>query len=88
MQQNIALQSEVLEIAMKLESSPMGESSSVMNQILSQLTILSLQVKDRRKTREKIKENTSGVSDANQKAMTRSIVPYFTNTWTLEPRAL
>jgi hypothetical protein len=42
MQQNIASQSELLEITMKLESSPMGESISSMSQILSQLTNLSL----------------------------------------------
>jgi hypothetical protein len=37
-----------------------------------------------RKIREKIKKKTYSVSDANQKAMTRSIVPYFMNTWPLE----
>jgi hypothetical protein len=42
MQQKIASQDEALEIAMKLESTPMGESSSGMSQILSQLTSLSL----------------------------------------------
>jgi hypothetical protein len=45
MQQKFASQVEALEISMKLESSPMGESSSGMNQILSQLTSLSLHVK-------------------------------------------
>jgi hypothetical protein len=35
MQQNIASQAEALDIAMKLESTPMGESSSGMSQILS-----------------------------------------------------
>jgi hypothetical protein len=49
MQQNIASQDEVLEITMKLESTPMGESSSGMSQMLSQLTSLSLQVKDMKK---------------------------------------
>jgi hypothetical protein len=42
MQQKIASQAEALEIAMKLESTPMGESSSGMSRILSQLTSLSL----------------------------------------------
>jgi hypothetical protein len=42
MQQKVASQVEALEIAMKLESAPMGESSSGMSQILSQLTSLSL----------------------------------------------
>jgi hypothetical protein len=42
MQQKIASQAEALEITMKLESTPMGESISSMSQILSQLTSLSL----------------------------------------------
>jgi hypothetical protein len=40
---------------MKLESSPMGESSSGMSQILSQLTSLSLQVEDMKKDKGKYK---------------------------------
>ena len=55
MQKKIASQIEVLEIAMKLESTPMGESSSGMSQILSQLTILSLQVEDMKKDKGKDK---------------------------------
>jgi hypothetical protein len=55
MQPNISSQSEVLEIAMKLESTPMGESSSGMSQILSQLTSLSLQVEDMKKDKGKDK---------------------------------
>jgi hypothetical protein len=55
MQQNIALQFEALEITMKLESTPMGESSSGMSQILSQLTSLSLQVEDMKKDKGKDK---------------------------------
>jgi hypothetical protein len=42
MQHNIASHAEALEIAMKLESAPMGDSISGMSQILSQLTSLSL----------------------------------------------
>jgi hypothetical protein len=38
---------------MKLESAPMGESSLGMNQILSQLTSLSLQVEDMKKDKGK-----------------------------------
>jgi hypothetical protein len=53
MQQKIASQSEALEIIMKLESTPMGESSSGMSQILSQLTSLSLQVEDMKKDKGK-----------------------------------
>jgi hypothetical protein len=49
MQQNISLQAKALEITMKLESAPMGESSSGMSQILSQLTSLSLQVEEMNK---------------------------------------
>jgi hypothetical protein len=55
MQHNIASQVEVLEISMKLESTPMAESSSGMSQILSQLTSLSLQVKDMKKDKGKDK---------------------------------
>jgi hypothetical protein len=40
---------------MKLESTPMGESSSGMSQILIQLTSLSLQVKDMKKDKGKDK---------------------------------
>jgi hypothetical protein len=55
MQQKISSQAKVLEISMKLESSPMGESSSGMSQILSQLTSLSLQVEDMKKDKGKDK---------------------------------
>jgi hypothetical protein len=55
MQQKIALQAEALEINMKLESAPVGESISGMIQILSQLTSLSLQVKDMKKDKGKDK---------------------------------
>jgi hypothetical protein len=55
MQQNIASQAEALEIAMKLELAPMGESNSGMSQILSQLTSLSLQVEDMKKDKGKDK---------------------------------
>jgi hypothetical protein len=55
MQKKVTLQAEVLEIAMKLESSPMGESISGMSQILSQLTSLSLQVEDMKKEKGKDK---------------------------------
>jgi hypothetical protein len=40
---------------MKLESTPMGESILSMSQILSQLTILSLQVEDMKKDKVKYK---------------------------------
>jgi hypothetical protein len=49
------LQVEALEITMKLESTPIGESSSGMSQIMSQLTSLSLQVEDMKKNKGKDK---------------------------------
>jgi len=55
MQQKVASQVEALEITMKLESTPVGESISGMSQILSQLTRLSLQVEDMKKERGKYK---------------------------------
>ena len=55
MKQKVASQDEVLDIAMKLESTPMGESNSGMSQILSQLTSLSLQVEDMKKDKGKYK---------------------------------
>jgi hypothetical protein len=55
MQQKISSQAEALEIAMNLESTPMGESSSGMSQILSQLTSLSIQVEDMKKDKGKYK---------------------------------
>jgi hypothetical protein len=56
MQQNISSQAEALEIAMKLESTPMGESISGMSQILSQLTSLSLHFEDMKKDKGKDKK--------------------------------
>jgi hypothetical protein len=53
--QKIFLQAEALKITMKLQSSPMGESILGMSQILSQLTILSLQVEDMKKDKGKDK---------------------------------
>ena len=44
MYQKIAMQSEALEIAMKLEASPIGESAVGMNQIHVQLANLTLQL--------------------------------------------
>jgi hypothetical protein len=60
MKQNITSQAKAMEISMKLESSPMGESSSGMSQILSQLTILSLQVEDMKKDKGKDKREDIG----------------------------
>jgi hypothetical protein len=59
MQQKIASQAEALEITMKLESTPMGESILGMSQILSQLTSLSLQVEDMKK--DKVKDKRENI---------------------------
>ena len=45
MKQNIVSKTEVLELAMKLESSPVGETSAGMIQIESQLANLTLQIR-------------------------------------------
>ena len=52
MQQKIATQSEALEIAMKLEASPVGESVVGMNQIQAQLENLTIQLQDIKKVKE------------------------------------
>ena len=52
MQQNIVTQSEALEIAMKLEASPIGESTVGMNKIQVQLVNLTLQLQDIKKGKE------------------------------------
>jgi hypothetical protein len=55
MQHKVALQVEALEISMNQESTPMGESILGMSQILSKITILSLQVEDMKKDKGKDK---------------------------------
>jgi hypothetical protein len=55
MQQKVAPQTEALEISMKLEATPIGESSPGMSHILNQLSSLSLQVEDMKKNRGKEK---------------------------------
>ena len=52
MQQYIATQSEALEIAMKLEASPVGESMVGMNQIQARLSNLMLQLQDIKNSKE------------------------------------
>jgi hypothetical protein len=49
MQHKVTSQAKSLEISMKLEASPVGESSLGMSHILNQLTSLSLQVEDMKK---------------------------------------
>ena len=52
MQQNIAPRNEALEMAMKLEASPIGETTIRMNQIQAQLANLTLQLQDIKKEKE------------------------------------
>ena len=52
MQQKIMTQSEDLEIMMKLEASPIGETTVGMNHIQAQLENLTLQLQDIRKEKE------------------------------------
>ena len=52
MQQNIPTQSEALEIAMKLEASPVGETTVEMNQIQVHLANMILQLQDIKKAKE------------------------------------
>jgi hypothetical protein len=71
---------------MKLESTPMGESSSGMSQILSQLTSLSLQVEEMKKDKGKDKrEYIWCVRCRSKRDMTRNTTLYLMNTWLLEP---
>ena len=52
MQQNIVTQNEALEIVMKLEASPIGETAVSINQIQEQLANLTLQLQDTKKEKE------------------------------------
>ena len=52
MHQNIATQNEALEMAMKLEASPIGETIVGMNQIQAQIANLTLQLQDIKKEKE------------------------------------
>ena len=52
MQQNILSQIEALELAMKLESSPVGETGAKIMQIQTQLANLTLQFQDIKKGKE------------------------------------
>jgi hypothetical protein len=53
MQQKVDSWDEALEISMKLEATPVGESSLGMSKTLNQLTNLSLQVEDMKKDKGK-----------------------------------
>ena len=52
MQQNIATQSDTLEIFMKLEASPIRENVVDMNQIQVQLANLTIQLQDTKKAKD------------------------------------
>ena len=52
MHQNITTQNKALEIAMKLEATPIGETAVGMNQIHAQLANLTLQLQDMKKEKE------------------------------------
>ena len=52
MQQNIATQTEALELAMKLEASPIGDGATGMIQIQSQLANLTIQLQDIKRGKE------------------------------------
>ena len=52
MQQKIELQTKALELAMKLEASPIGDGAAGMVQIQSQLANLTIQLQDIKKGKE------------------------------------
>ena len=52
MQQNIAMQTEVIELAMKLEASPIGDGTTGMIQIQSQLANMTIQLQDIKRGKE------------------------------------
>ena len=56
MQQKIVTQSEALEIAMKLEASPVGENATSRNQIETQPMNLTLQLQDMKKGKQNHEE--------------------------------
>jgi hypothetical protein len=72
---------------MKLELSPMGESSSGMSQILSQLTSLSLQVEDMKKDKGKEKREDIWCVICRSEGHDKDTALYSMNTWLLELRA-
>jgi hypothetical protein len=77
MQQKVASQAEALEITMKLESTPMGESNLGMSQILSQLTSLSLQVEDMKKDKGKYKREDIWCIRCNSEGHDKENCPLF-----------
>jgi len=54
MQQKMQMQNEALEVAMKLEASPIGEASVGMAQIQTQLANLTIQIQDMKKGKERM----------------------------------
>ena len=83
MQQRIASQTEALEIAMKLENSPVGKTKVGMNQIQLQLANLTIQLQDIKKGRD-IKKY--GALDVGQKGITTINVWTFASICRQEPQ--
>jgi hypothetical protein len=77
MQQKIVSQSEALEIAMKLEASPVGENGAGMAQVQSQLAVLTIQLQELVKGKEK-HVRRSGASHVEQKVIIRMNVQFST----------
>ena len=71
MQQKVADQQEALEIAMKLETTPVEDNSGIA-QIQAQLAEMALELRDMKKGNLFVKR--CGVHDVGQKVMTRNNV--------------
>ena len=78
MQHNIVSHTEALDIAMKLESSPIGETGAGMMQIQSQLSTLTVELQDIKKA--KRFKKSYGVQDVEQKDTINIIVRH---SWTM-----
>jgi hypothetical protein len=77
MQQKVSSQTEELEIAMKPEATPVGESSPGMSHILNQSTSLSLQVEDMKKYKGKEKREDIWCIICKSKGHNRDHCPLF-----------
>jgi hypothetical protein len=73
---------------MKLEASPIGQSSPGMSQILNQLTSLSLQVEGMKKDKGKEKREDTWCIRCKSEGHDKENYPYLMNTWPLEPLTL
>ena len=77
MQQKIATQSKDLEIALKMEASPVGEPNAGMNQIQVQLADLMLQLQDIKK--EKYEHDDLWCTQCHVDGHTKDTCPTFQN---------